>query len=91
MRAPLREVFAFFAAARNLEPLTPPWLRFEVLTPDPVAMRVGVECHRLGLLSIGRQRRIQGRQGGEECVVAVVGLAIRRSVLAGLLRAGNRE
>ncbi len=38
---PLDEVFEFFAAARNLERLTPPWLRFEVLTPEPVDMRVG--------------------------------------------------
>ena len=38
---PLDEVFAFFAAARNLERITPPWLRFEVRTPEPVRMEVG--------------------------------------------------
>jgi ligand-binding SRPBCC domain-containing protein len=38
---PLDEVFAFFAATRNLERITPPWLRFEVRTPEPVAMEVG--------------------------------------------------
>lgn len=38
---PLDEVFEFFAAARNLERLTPPWLSFEVLTPEPIEMRVG--------------------------------------------------
>ena len=27
--------------ARNLERLTPPWLRFEVLTPEPIEMQVG--------------------------------------------------
>jgi ligand-binding SRPBCC domain-containing protein len=37
----LDQVFAFFSAARNLEQLTPPWLRFEVLTPEPVQMRAG--------------------------------------------------
>jgi ligand-binding SRPBCC domain-containing protein len=35
------EVFPFFAEARNLEQLTPPFLKFEVLTPDPIAMRAG--------------------------------------------------
>ena len=38
---PLDEVFDFFAEARNLERLTPPWLIFSVLTPEPVQMRVG--------------------------------------------------
>ena len=38
---PLEEVFAFFADARNLERLTPPWLRFEVLTRGPLVMRPG--------------------------------------------------
>jgi hypothetical protein len=38
---PLGEVFAFFAQAGNLERITPPWLRFELLTPEPVQMAVG--------------------------------------------------
>jgi ligand-binding SRPBCC domain-containing protein len=39
---PLDEVFAFFSDAHNLEVLTPPWLKFEVLTPRPIQLAVGV-------------------------------------------------
>lgn len=38
---PLDEVFQFFAAARNLERITPSWLSFRVRTPEPVEMGVG--------------------------------------------------
>ena len=41
LEAPPETVFPFFADARNLETITPPLLRFRLLTPDPVAMGVG--------------------------------------------------
>ena len=48
------DVFPFFADARNLEAITPPILRFEVVTPGEIAMRVGTLIqYRLTLRGIG--------------------------------------
>jgi ligand-binding SRPBCC domain-containing protein len=38
---PLGVVFEFFARAGNLEQITPPWLRFALLSPDDMPMRAG--------------------------------------------------
>jgi ligand-binding SRPBCC domain-containing protein len=35
------EIFPFFADAKNLGGITPPWLHFEVLTPGQIEMGVG--------------------------------------------------
>jgi len=48
------EVFPFFADAHNLEAITPPLLRFRVVTPDPIEMTVGTTIqYRLRLRGVG--------------------------------------
>lgn len=50
---PISQVFEFFSEPRNLERLTPPWLRFEVITPAPIEMRAGARIdYRLRLRGI---------------------------------------
>ena len=39
----LADVFAYFESPRNLEAITPPWLRFEVVHTTDESMRLGTE------------------------------------------------
>jgi ligand-binding SRPBCC domain-containing protein len=49
----LEEVFDFFSNARNLEQITPGWLHFRVLTPDPIEMKVGARIrYRLRIAGV---------------------------------------
>jgi ligand-binding SRPBCC domain-containing protein len=36
VEVPVERAFAFYADADNLEPLTPPWVHFRLLTPRPI-------------------------------------------------------
>jgi ligand-binding SRPBCC domain-containing protein len=38
---PIEQAFEFYVDAGNLEPMTPPWLHFEVTTPGEVTLRQG--------------------------------------------------
>ena len=41
VEAPAEAAFGFYADAGNLEPLTPPWVHFRLLTPRPIAFGAG--------------------------------------------------
>ena len=41
VQAPINEVFNFFQRPENLDLLTPPWLEFNIMTPQPLAMHPG--------------------------------------------------
>ena len=50
---PIHEVFAFFAAAENLERITPPELGFRIATPAPLHMESGsLIDYRLSLFGV---------------------------------------
>ena len=43
--APLKEVFAFFSEAGNLNRITPPWLRFELVGQTEGELKAGTLIH----------------------------------------------
>ncbi len=47
---PRKDVFCFFPNSLTLEPMTLPWLKFRVLTPQPISMQKGTHIdYRLRL------------------------------------------
>lgn len=61
---PLNKVFSFFTQAENLELITPPFLSFQVMTPDPIEMKPGTlldyTLKMKGFPSGGKQELISG-------------------------------
>jgi ligand-binding SRPBCC domain-containing protein len=58
---PIERVFDFFADAQNLERITPPFLKFHIVSPTPITMGRGVRIRyrlRLHGLPIGWESEI---------------------------------
>ena len=72
---PPRDVFPFFADAGNLEAITPPWLGFHIVTPQPIAMGAGTLIEyrlRLHGVPVRWLTRIEAWEPGDRFVDAQV-------------------
>jgi ligand-binding SRPBCC domain-containing protein len=50
VEVPVERAFDFYADGDNLEPLTPPWVHFQLITPLPLALDAGTDLdYRLRL------------------------------------------
>ncbi len=58
VKQPPDKVFDFFSKAENLEVLTPKWLKFQIVTPLPIAMKQGTLIdYKINLFGIPMQWR----------------------------------
>ena len=72
---PPADVFPFFADAGNLEAITPPWLGFHIVTPQPIPMGPGTLIEyrlRLHGVPVRWLTRIEHWKPGERFVDAQV-------------------
>jgi len=62
VEVPVERAFDFYVDARNLEPMTPPWLHFKVTTPGELVLRQGARLDyelRLHGVPVRWQTRIE--------------------------------
>ncbi len=62
VEVPIKRAFDFYVDARNLEPMTPPWLHFKVTTPGEPVLRQGARLDyqlRLHGVPVRWQTRIE--------------------------------
>ncbi len=53
VKAPVEEVFKFFSEPANLQKITPPWLKFKIITAQPIKMSAGTLIdYRLSLYGL---------------------------------------
>jgi ligand-binding SRPBCC domain-containing protein len=78
---PRADVFAFFGEPYNLERITPPFLRFRIVTPPPIVLAPGTQIdYRLQLFGVpfGWRTRIESVEPGVHFVDRQVSGPYRR-------------
>lgn len=71
VEVPAERAFEFYVDALNLEPMTPPWLHFEVTTPGELVLRQGARLDyklRLHGVPVRWQTRIEAWEPPERFV-----------------------